>query len=939
MTRYRLDPQPGEVIDRSQTLDFTWNGRRYQGLAGDTIASALAANGVRVLSRSFKYHRRRGLLTAGYHDPNAMVQVGSDPNVRAAHRRLQGGMEVRAQNVWPSLSFDIKAANQLVTRFLAPGFYYKTFMSPRSLWPWYQRVLARFAAGGVVSADHEAALYDHRYAHPDVLVAGGGPSGMAAALAAAKEGASVILVEEEHDLGGHLRWGNEADLAVLADLKKAIDLHPGVEVMTNAVVAGRYDHNWVSVVQRDMPHVEERLVQARAKTLVVAAGTLERPYVFAGNDLPGVMLSSAVRRLINLYAVKPGNRAVVFTANPSGDAAIADLRRVGVEVAAVLDARQGDDVHAARGSTGVKAVVDSKGNRHEADLLVTATGWTTSTSLLNMAGDRPVYDSNAARFLPASLPPNVLSTGGMGGDGTTDQLIEHGSLVGHEAALRATRVKGLWQGAPQPEVEPNHLPALGIDSHPELFRAATHGFVDFSEDVTSKDLFSAAAEGYDSMELAKRYTTVTMGPVQGKVEAVNAVAVHGEAIRASLLETSTTTWRPPYAPIRLGTLAGRMYEPVRYSPMQSWHEAHGATPLVAGQWIRPDHYGDPETEVRAVRSGVGIIDVSPLGKIDLRGPDVPRLLEFVYVNKWSKLDIGKVRYGVMCAEDGVIMDDGVTGRLGPDRYMMSTTSGGAGGVWTWLDDWLQTRFPHWDVKITPVTDGYASINVAGPQSRELVRRLTNIDVHPTRFGYMEVRTGTVAGVADCFLWRIGFTGELSYEIHVPAHHGLWVWEQLLEYGKDLGVMAFGVEAQRIMRLEKGHFIVGQDTDGLTQGFGMGIDWAIKMDKPDFAGKPELAWQAESGDYPRLVAIQTEDPSSVPPEASQIIDGAGKSKGRVTSSRFSPTLERSICLAQVDSDLAETGQRLHVRLPGGGTIVAKVMADLAHFDPEGTRLRV
>jgi len=938
MSDHRLDPQPGEVIDRSKTVSFTWNGRRYEGLEGDTIASALAANGVRVLSRSFKYHRRRGLLTANYHDPNAMVQVGDEPNVRAAHISVSEGMEVSAQNVWPSLSFDVKAANQLVSRFLPPGFYYKTFMAPRRLWPWYQRVLGRFAAGGVISPEHRGGEYDHRFAHPDVLVAGGGPAGMAASLGAAEAGASVILVEEEPALGGHLRFGDDSDLQAVTNLRAAIEGQPLIEVMADAVVAGRYDHNWVSVVQRDMAHVEERLVLARVKTLVVAAGTLERPYVFKGNDLPGVMLSTAVRRLINLYAAKPGDRAVVLTANQSGDAAIADLERAGVEIVAVVDARKGQTVVEAAGRKGVKTVVDSTGRRIDADLLVTAIGWTTPTALLNMAGDRPVYHSRAARFLPSSLPSSVLATGGMVGDGTTDQLVEHGTAVGHEAALRAEAVKATWRGT-APEAIPREIPGLDVEDHPELYRSTTHGFVDFSEDVTSMDLFSAAAEGYDSMELAKRYTTAGMGPVQGKVEAVNALAVHGEAVGASLLETSTTTWRPPHAPIRLGTLAGKHHDPVRYSPIHPWHESHNARPLIAGQWIRPDHYGDPEAEVRAVRSGVGIIDVSPLGKIDLRGADVPRLLEFVYVNKWSKLDIGKVRYGVMCAEDGVIMDDGVTGRLGPDRYMMSTTSGGAGVVWDWLDDWLQTGFPEWDVKMTAVSDGYASINVAGPNSRELVGRLTDIDLDPERFGYMEVRTGTVAGIDDCFLWRIGFTGELSYEIHVPANHGLEVWENLIEEGQDLGVRPFGVEAQRIMRLEKGHFIVGQDTDGLAQGFGFGIDWAIKLDKPDFAGKPELAWQKERGDYARLVAVQTEDPSMVPPEASQIIDRENGIVGRITSSRMSPTLERSICLAQVAHNRASAGEKLSIRLPNGATVPATVMEHLAHFDPEGTRLRV
>jgi sarcosine oxidase, subunit alpha len=707
MSSHRLDRQPSELVDRTRTITFEWNGQTYQGYAGDSIASALAAHGVRIFSRSYKYHRPRGILTATYHDPNLMVQVGYDPNVRAAHRLIEEGMVVMPQNVWPSLDFDVKASNRLVGRFLSPGFYYKTFMAPRPLWPAYQKVLSRFANGGRVDPDTDPGRFDHRHAHPDVLVAGGGPAGMAAAIAAAEAGASVILVEEEHSLGGHLRYGDDDELAALADLVARITATPGIEVMTDSVVTGRFDHNWVSVVQRDVPGVSERLVKARVKCLVVAVGTLERPYVFQGNDLPGVMLSTAVRRLINLHAVRPGERAVVLTANSSGDAAVRDLERAGVEIASVVDARRGGSVHTADGGKEVDSVLDWKGRKVEADLLVTATGWTTPTALVNMAGDRPVYVAQAARYVPHELPEEVMATGGIVGDGSTDQLIAHGSATGAEAARRALMVRAFWQKATPassttaiPHSDPIEIPDLGHDPHPEMFRSSTHGFVDFSEDVTSKDLIAAAKEGYDSMELAKRYTTVGMGPVQGKVEAVNAVAVHGEAVGAGLLETSTTTWRPPYSPVRLGTLAGRKYEPVRYSTIQPWHEANGAVPLVAGQWIRPEHYGDPAAEVHAVRNGVGIIDVSPIGKIDLRGRDVPLLLELVYVNKWSRLDVGKVRYGIMCAEDGVILDDGVTGRLGEDHYMMSTTSGGAGTVWNWLDEWLQTGHPDWDVRLT-----------------------------------------------------------------------------------------------------------------------------------------------------------------------------------------------------------------------------------------------
>ncbi len=945
MSAHRIGPQDGEVIDRSRGVGFEWNGQGYRGYRGDTIASALAASGVRIFSRSYKYHRPRGILTATYHDPNLMVQVGDDPNVRAGHRRIEEGMTIGPQNAWPSLDFDLKASNRLAGRFLSPGFYYKTFMAPRPLWPAYQKVLSRFANGGVVDPHTEPGRFDHRHAHPDVLVAGGGPAGMAAAIAAAEAGASVILVEEEATLGGHLRYDGLATSAALADLVERVESTEGIEVMTDAVVTGRYDHNWVAVVQRDVPGVTERLVKARAKCLVVAVGTLERPYVFEGNDLPGVMLSTAVRRLINLYAVRPGERAVVLTANPSGDAAVADLERAGVEISTVIDARRGGSVLAASGSKGVTSVLDSRGNRATADLLVTATGWTSPTALLNMAGDRPVYVPQAARYVPNELPEEVLATGGIVGDGSTEELIDHGTATGAEAARRALMVRALWQNTKPAgqsvkirKTKPVNIPALRHDPHPAMFRSSTHGFVDFSEDVTSKDLIAAAKEGYDSMELAKRYTTVGMGPVQGKLEAVNALAIHGQATDATLMESSTTTWRPPYAPIRLGTLAGRKYEPVRYSTIQPWHEANGAVPLVAGQWIRPEHYSDPAAEVKAVREGVGIIDVSPIGKIDLRGADVPKLLELVYVNKWSKLDIGKVRYGIMVAEDGVILDDGVTGRLADSHYMMSTTSGGAGTVWNWLDEWLQTGHPDWDVHMTAVTDGYASINVAGPRSRELLGRLTDLDLDREAFPYMEVRTGSVAGVTDCFLWRIGFTGELSFEIHIPSTHGLEVWEALLQTGADLGVRPFGVEAQRILRLEKGHFIVGQDTDGLSQAFGFGIDRTIRLDKADFAGKPELAWQAERGDHPHLVAIQTEDPDLVPLEACQIVDDDGVIRGRITSSRRSPTLGRSICLGQVDWEIGQSGRGILVQLPNGKRARARVLDTHAHFDPEGARVR-
>nr|MBA3339617.1 (2Fe-2S)-binding protein [Geodermatophilaceae bacterium] len=459
---HRLGPQPGEVIERSSTLDFIWNGVAHSAYPGDTIVSALAAAGVRVFSRSFKYHRPRGLLTASFHDPGTTLQVDDEPNVRAGHRLVESGMQVSSQNTWPSLRFDVKATNQIVGRFLAPGFYYKTFIRPQRLWPTYEKIIARFAHAGTTSPDTAEGYYDKRYAHPDVLVTGAGPAGLRAALSAAEAGARVMLVEEEHRLGGHLRWGGSDDLAALAELTSRVAVSANIEVLTNSVVLGRYDANWVGVVQRGLPGVPERLIKARAKVLVVAAGLMERPYVFEGNDLPGVMLSTAVRRLINLYAVRPGQRAVVLSANAAGEAAAADLRRIGVEVAAVVDPREGRDIVRAHGRRGALSAVElTDGATIEADLLVTAVGWTAMTSLLNMAGNRPIYVPAAARFVPdlAGMPDDVLATGGLVGDGSLEQILAHADAVGVEAARRAAGVRRA-QVAATPTSRQAH-PAVG----------------------------------------------------------------------------------------------------------------------------------------------------------------------------------------------------------------------------------------------------------------------------------------------------------------------------------------------------------------------------------------------------------------------------------------------------------------------------------------------
>ena len=943
----RLPQSPSEIIDRSSKLDFLWNGKQLTGFQGDTIASALMANGVRVVFRSLKLHRPRGYLTCDNWDPNGQVQVGDDPNVRSAHRLVEQNMVIESQNAWPSLDHDIKAAAGLVGGFLTAGFYYKTFMWPRRMRPTYAKVLSGFAPGGKVDTDTPHGYYDKRYAHPDVVVVGGGPAGMAAAISAAEAGANVMLVEHGHQLGGHLLWGSDDDRKVAAELLAEV-LAAGVEVLTDSTVVGRYEDNWTAIVQRSHPIAIERLIKARAKILVVAPGLIERPYVFAGNDKPGVMLGGAVQRLIHMYGVKPGQKAVVFTGNAEGDAAVTALETAGVKIARVVDARKGENIVEANGPrNAVRSVTLGDGDTIDADLLVTSTGWTAPTSLLNMAGDRPTYDEAAARFFPSDEIDNVLVTGGLAGDGNLEQLIDHGGQTGRLAARRAASVSYQLQFLTAraasliddaPEFAADERPPLGRDPHPALFRSTTHGIVDFSEDVGSKDLLTAAKEGYDSVELLKRYTTATMGPAQGKLETVNMVAILAEARNETISQVGTTVWRPPYTPVTLGALGGRIFEPKRVSSVQPWHEANGAAGILAGAWIRPEHYGAPQEEVRNTRLNVGITDITPLGKLDLRGPDVANLLNHLYTNKWMKLPIGSVRYGLMCTEDGVVFDDGVTGRLDDDHFLMTTTSSGAENVWEWAENWLQTEHPGWQVHITPVTTGFTSINVAGPRARELVARLTDIDLDPAEFRYMQVRTGEVAGVPNCFMWRIGFTGELSFELHIPAGYGLHVWESLLETGADFGVRPFGLEAQRIMRLEKGHFIVGQDTDGLTQAQSTGMGALIKLEKDDFAGKPELVWASDAGSV-RIVAIQPVDPVEVPAEGVQIVrGGTNEIIGRITSSRMFPTLARSICLGQVPAAMAEAGTDLTVVMTDGRRVQARVMEHHAHFDPQGERLR-
>jgi sarcosine oxidase, subunit alpha len=938
----RLPPVAGEVIDRSATLAFQFDGETVSAHPGDTIASALAAADIHVLSRSFKYHRRRGILCGAGHCPNCLVQVGDEPNVRACARPVTAGMVVRSQNAWPSRRFDALALSQWGARFMPVGFYYKTFIRPARLWPLYDRLLRKAAGLGTIHPDSHpdtaSPRYDKEYLHADVAVVGAGPAGLAAARAAAERGARVLLFDENSAPGGHLHYasGSEGSAVQPADILS----HPHIRFLAGTTVVGAYEHQWLAAVRGS------RLLKVRSRAMVVATGGYESPLLFDGNDLPGVMLGGAVERLVSLYAVAPGSHPIVVTSNDEGWALAARLHRLGLALGAVVDERHpgsgsiaateelaaaavpchfGHTVVAARGRSRVQeAVLAPLGPTGEAesgprnavkgDLLVVSVGWTPALDLVYMLGGRSGFE----------LPPGVFVAGRAAGVDDLDLTTADGAQAGQRAAAFA--------GKGSPPLEPlERAPRTPV-------RVARTGFVCFCEDVSAADVEDAIAEGYDSVELLKRYSTVSMGPCQGKMCGTTATHLCARARGLTVAETGRTTARPPVTPVELGVLAGQRLEPVQLSPLHHWHVARGAKMIVVGLGLRPEHYGDPTAEVRAVRERVGLIDVSSLGKLRLAGPGVPAFLERVYINRWLTLAIGQVRYGVMCDDEGVVLDDGVTARLGETEWYMTTTSAGASAIFDWLQWWRQSGWGD-GVQIVNLTEAFAAFNLAGPRAREVLGSVAALDLSNVAFPYMGVRTGEVAGV-PCRLLRIGFTGELSYEIHVPAGHARHVWESLLNAGAAAGVVLFGLEAQRVLRLEKAHIIVGQDTDASSDAISAGLDSMVKLVKPDFLGRRSLVQVSERGPRQRLIGFTIPGAGAVPEEGLQIVDAGSGARpaiiGWVTSSRMSPTLGMRIGLCWLPAGRARPGERFTI-WRDGELLEATVHAG-PFYDPDGAKLR-
>jgi sarcosine oxidase, subunit alpha len=1005
----RLPSVAGEWIDRERTLPFTFEGRSLTGLAGDVISSALAANDVRIVGRSFKYHRPRGLLSFANGDVNALVQAGERLNLRADVTPLEAGMQLHAVNTFGGLARDRARVLNALAPFLPVGFYYKAFHSKR-LFPLWERLIRRASGLGVVASDTQRLRTPKRYAFCDVLVIGAGPSGLSAALSAADSGARVAIVDENARLGGSGLFdlgGGFAQRDRTRELVAQVLSHSRIRSYPATTAAGYYADHWVPLVE------PTHITKMRAGSVVFATGALEQPAVFRNNDLPGVMLASAAQRLIYRYAVAPGSCAVILAANEDAYRAARDLMAHGIAVAAVVDLRTdseiGDQITGTRRFThhGIYEAVASNGTLASVriaplrsdgdldstrcltvncDLLLMSTGWAPALNLARQAGATLTFDRALAQFVPTTLPPGLFVCGRANGVYDFGDRCRDGYRAGKAAfsprtnsgagaqeihrapnppatawQTLAQRVGILergrtpanppdasWQALAQLDsarapAQPAGPPASRMQpSHPFPIFSHRRGknFVDFDEDLQLQDFFNAAQEGFDSVELLKRFSTFGMGPSQGKHSNVNASRVLAKIRGVSVADIGMPTSRPFYHPVPMSHLAGRAFAVERRTPLHSRHVALGARFMALGAWQRPEYYPVDgltreqaiHAEAKAVREGVALIDVGTLGKIEARGADAGSLLDRAYTGRFSKLKIGMSRYGLMLDETGVIIDDGVIARITEDHYYFTTTTSGSANIYRELQRYNLL----WNLSATLVnfTGHFSAVNLAGPRSRDVLATVCDLDLSDAAFPYLGARVGAVANVPVRLL-RVGFVGELSYEIHAPADSIGIIWDSLMRAGAEYGIRPFGVEAQRLLRLEKGHIIIGQDTDGLTNPMEVGAKWALALDKPFFVGQRSLQVLAKKPPRQRLVGFRLNDPDGSRPLESHLIIASGEIAGRITSVAWSPTLQAVIGLAFVTPNFSALDSQLSIRLSDGSLITATVVAT-PFYDPTNSR---
>ena len=998
--------QAGGRINRNKILRFSYNGKNLQGYEGDTLASALLANGIDVVGRSFKYSRPRGIVAAGADEPNAIMQLGATeatqvPNVRATQQELFDGLVSGAVNGWPSVDYDLMSyVGKIGGKVMPPGFYYKTFMYPQSMWETYETFIRKAAGLGRSPLEYDPDTYDKLNQHCDVLVVGGGPAGLAAALTAARAGARVILADEQAEFGGSLLSSKEKLDGMPADtwITNAVgelSAYKDALLLPRSTVNGYHDHNFLTIHERCTDHMtdrapankpRQRLHRVRARWVVLACGAHERPLVFGNNDVPGCMVASAVSTYVNRYGVVPGNELVLMTTNDSAYQTAFDWHEGGRKVTAIVDTRQnpkgacvakastlgiqvitGSAVIDAVGSKRVKAAmiapisadgskVVGPATRVRADSIASSGGWSPVIHLAGHTGSRPIWNEDILGFVAGPTVQKQLTAGAITGEYSTSGAIAQGVSAANQALTELGMAKvELAVPATESEAQDPTM-ALFLIPHTKRTAQAPKQFVDLQNDVTAAGIELACREGYESIEHVKRYTAMGFGTDQGKLGNINGMAIAAKALGKSIPETGTTMFRPNYTPVTFGAIVGRdcgeLFDPQRFTAMHSWHLKHGAKFEDVGQWKRPWYFPkDGETmqqavdrECLATRESVGVLDASTLGKIDIQGKDAREFLGRVYTNAWAKLAVGRCRYGLMCGEDGMLFDDGVTACLGDNHFVMTTTTGGAARVYEWLELYHQTEWPELEVYFNTVTDHWATITISGPNSRKLLTELTDADVSNDSFSHMDWKEMTVAGV-PARVFRISFTGELSFEINVQANFGLHVWEQVFEHGAKYNITPYGTETMHVLRAEKGFIIVGQDTDGSVHPYDLGMGWAVAQQKPfSFIGKRGMAREdCIRQNRKQLVGLKTTDPNVVLPEGAQgVFDPKAPIPmpmvGHVTSSYYSANLGRSIALGLVKGGLDRLGQKVYYPLADGRVIEAEICSTV-FFDPTGERLNV